>query len=234
MLRHDRLNELALINGAQQYLEIGVREGATLKKVNVPVRYGVDPKFRFERDQYIAESSGEVHLFEKTSDNFFDELQQNVRFDLVFIDGLHQYDQVVKDLMGSMRHLNPGAIIVIDDTVPTSVAASTRHLSDLGKLMAATGETSKNWMGDVYKVFPFIHIFLRQYEILTFPKTPTLHPQTVIWQKQEATRVTARFSFERPFFRTYEEFLLNFEILNMCDTEQDAFSLIKKNFRILN
>jgi hypothetical protein len=227
MLRHDRLNSLADINSATTYLEIGVREGATLKKVNIARKYGVDPLFRFDKSSFFDNPNERVELFEMTSDRFFVELSPDIKFDIVFIDGLHHYDQVVRDILGALRHSHSRTIMVVDDTIPTSIASATRNLSDLEKMMQATGETSKNWMGDVYKVFPFIHNFLRQFELATFPRTSTLHPQTVIWQKQGHERKTSSHSFPSPFFETYEDFLMNMEMANVQESEESLFALLK-------
>lgn len=231
MLRHDRLNKLAELVSAKTYLEIGVREGATLKKVSVPRKFGVDPFFRFDRENFFTNPGEDVKLFETTSDDFFAMIQPDIKFDLIFIDGLHHYDQVVRDVLGALRHSHEKTIILVDDTIPTSMAAATRNLSDLAKLMKATGETSKNWMGDVYKIFPFLHMFLRQFEIATFPGTTTLHPQTVVWQKQAQRRTTSHHAYGRPFFDTYEDFLLNMHMANVGATEESVFALLSSNFQ---
>lgn len=229
MFRHDRLNSLAEINSAKCYLEIGVREGATLKKVNVVSKYGVDPLFRFDKQSFFDKPDERVELFEVASDQFFAELSPDVKFDLVFVDGLHQFEQVLRDILNAFRHCHAKSILVVDDTIPTSIAAATRNLSDLGKIMEATCENSKNWMGDVYKIFPFLHNFLLELEVATFPRTTTLHPQTVIWQKQGRVRKTERHFFKSPFFESYEDFLLNMQMANIRESEESLFHLLKSD-----
>lgn len=79
MLRQDRINQIVKITKSTRYLEIGVREGATLKNVNCTEKYGVDPKFRFDKTTYLSQfaCSESVALSEETSDCFFGALDEN-------------------------------------------------------------------------------------------------------------------------------------------------------------
>ena len=65
------------------YLEIGCDRDQLFSKVKIQNKIGVDPF-----------SGGTVR---KTSDKFF--LENNEKFDIVFIDGLHIYSQVKKDIL---------------------------------------------------------------------------------------------------------------------------------------
>jgi hypothetical protein len=56
-----------------------------------------------------------------TSDQFF--AQNAEKFDLVFIDGLHWSEQVIRDIMGSLVCLNNGGIIVLHDCNPQTAFA---------------------------------------------------------------------------------------------------------------
>ena len=78
------------------YLEIGVQNETVFKEIITSNKIGVDPV------------SGGTHKM--TSDEFFD--QNEKFFDLIFIDGLHEYNQCKKDLINSVNFLNPGGIIV--------------------------------------------------------------------------------------------------------------------------
>ena len=53
----------------------------------------------------------EVHR--KTSDDFFD--QNQLKFDLIYIDGNHLFDFVVRDITNSLNFINRDGIIVLDD-----------------------------------------------------------------------------------------------------------------------
>ena len=67
-------------NGYSDYLEIGCDQNQLFSKIKIQNKVGVDPS-----------SGGNVR---KTSDEFFKDNKN--KFDIVFIDGLHIYNQVKK------------------------------------------------------------------------------------------------------------------------------------------
>ena len=81
------------------YLEIGTFKDELFNKINCKYKVGVDPV-----------SGGNVR---KTSDDFFKTNSQ--KFDLIFIDGLHHYKQVKKDIVNSLNALNDKGIILMHD-----------------------------------------------------------------------------------------------------------------------
>ena len=85
IFRWDLINFLHKNNNFQSYLEIGCDEDLLFSKISIQNKIGVDPLF-----------GGNTR---KTSDQFFDTNQLN--FDCVFIDGLHIYKQVKKDILNS-------------------------------------------------------------------------------------------------------------------------------------
>ena len=40
--------------------------------------------------------------------------------DLVYLDGLHTFEQTYRDLCNTLMHAHPATVILVDDTVPTS------------------------------------------------------------------------------------------------------------------
>ncbi len=62
--------------------------------------------------------------FQLTSDAFFSALDRNdllsseIRFDLIFIDGLHLADQVDKDIQNALKYLKEDGFIVLHDCNP--------------------------------------------------------------------------------------------------------------------
>ena len=74
----------------QSYLEIGVDKGDTFKFIRCPLKHGVDPR------RNVATHS-------MTSDDFFSTLDRN--YDLIFIDGLHEAEQVKRDINNALEHL---------------------------------------------------------------------------------------------------------------------------------
>ena len=88
-------NRLSLINRALnnfdkkncRYLEIGLGDCNNYNSISLDInnKYGVDPAF---------DSVNNIHGVK--SDEFFKNNDQT--FDVIFIDGLHHYDQVLDDL----------------------------------------------------------------------------------------------------------------------------------------
>ena len=72
-----------------------------------------------------------------TSDSFFK--QNEEKFDCIFIDGLHRYHQVKKDILNSIDALNEGGIILLHDCLPNNVYEQ------------AIPRCQYKWNGDVWK-----------------------------------------------------------------------------------
>ena len=73
-----------------------------------------------------------------TSDNFFCTNQK--KFDCIFIDGLHTYEQAKKDVINSINVLNENGMIFLHDCLPKSY------------FHQATPRSRNTWNGDVWKV----------------------------------------------------------------------------------
>ena len=85
--RWDLIDYLIQKNKFENYLEIGCDDDQLFSKVNIKNKIGVDPV-----------SGGNIR---KKSDDFFSSNKD--KFDLVFIDGLHIYEQVKKDILNSLK-----------------------------------------------------------------------------------------------------------------------------------
>lgn len=105
------------------YLEIGTYQDEVFSKIKCSHKIGVDPF-----------SGGNRRM---TSDDFF--IQNEEKFDCIFIDGLHHYNQVKKDLKNSISCLNEKGIILIHDCLPKNLSAQ------------AVPRTERDWNGDVWK-----------------------------------------------------------------------------------
>lgn len=86
------------------YLEIGCRKDECFSQINVKNKVGVD---------FIE---GGTHRM--TSNEFFQ--SNELKFDLIFIDGDHTCDQAFKDISNSLSCLKNGGIIVAHDCFPPS------------------------------------------------------------------------------------------------------------------
>jgi len=117
-----------------EYLEIGCDQDQLFSKVQIQNKIGVDPV-----------SGGNVR---KTSDDFFKDNKK--KFDIIFIDGLHTYKQVKKDILNSVDCLNNNGIILVHDCMPDSLSKQ------------AVPRYRMLWNGDVWKAI----VDLRQEENL--------------------------------------------------------------------
>ena len=102
-LRYDIINYLIEKNNYVNYLEIGVRDpNSCFNRIIAKHKDGVDPlPIRNERIHF---GNGEVN-YPMTSDEFFSLIEHNKKYDIIFIDGLHFYEQNSKDIKNSLNHI---------------------------------------------------------------------------------------------------------------------------------
>ncbi|MGV8813796.1 MAG: class I SAM-dependent methyltransferase [Gelidibacter sp.] len=113
------INHLISFINAQNYLEIGVRNPTkNFDRIQCKNKFSVDPGIEFE-DNPVD--------FKMTSDVFFENLKRDklsikshIKFDVIFIDGLHVSNQVEKDILNSLEILNENGIIILHDCNPPS------------------------------------------------------------------------------------------------------------------
>ena len=120
-----RLDLIQLIikkNEYKKYLEIGCNQDEVFNKIDID-KIGVDPI-----------SGGN---FRGTSDEFF--LKNTFKFDCIFIDGLHVYEQAIKDILNSIKFLNKNGVIILHDCLPKSIEHQ------------RVPRSRYNWNGDVWK-----------------------------------------------------------------------------------
>lgn len=164
MRRHEFLGHLHRLVRPRTYLEIGVANGASLRFSRVP-SIAIDPEFRIDvslqcdlqlarttSDEFFARPDPIRHL--RSSRNplrnirrgrpLFDHYLGGTRLDLAFVDGMHQFDFVLRDFMNVERQSGWASVIAFDDMLPRDVdeAARDRH--------------TDQWAGDVYKLMPVL------------------------------------------------------------------------------
>lgn len=134
------LDRLYTALAPETVIEIGVAEGASLAFVRPPtIAIGVDPN-----PKAAFPLKANTHIFAETSDEFFsrrrhDSLLRGRPLSIGFIDGLHLYEQVLKDFINLERYCGPRSVILIHDTIaldePTqSRACNTQfHTGDVWK-----------------------------------------------------------------------------------------------------
>lgn len=128
MTRTELINGLIKKYNFKTYLEIGVntqsQPGYNWVGVDIPVKHGVDPNVDT--------------TYRMTSDEFFNN-HISQKYDIIFIDGLHLFEQVYRDITNSLNHLVDGGIIVVHDCNPITEITQRRE------------RDSDSWHGDVWK-----------------------------------------------------------------------------------
>lgn len=214
--RHARLNHIATILNASRYLEIGVSKGITFNNVDIVRKVAVDPVFRFDISEH---SSGQREFHEVTSDHYFSSIaSKDDIFDLIYLDGLHTFEQTFRDFCASLAHAHSRTVWVIDDTIPISLAAAEPDRQAFRALKSALKDARPHWMGDVYKVVFAIHDFFPQFSYASFREG---HGQTVVWRKARPSFSPALNSLEAISRSGYDQFLLlSHKLMNITQTER--------------
>lgn len=135
MKRWEILNRFISERDYKSYLEIGIHDpNDNFNKIYIANKVGVDPDPN-SNATYITRS-----------DDFF--ANNTEKFDIVFIDGLHEAHQVYKDIKNALKFINPGGIIMCHDCNPISMEGAKDfedfQLEDYGKY---------SWNGDCWKAF---------------------------------------------------------------------------------
>jgi len=127
MTRWEIINRIIADRGFKSFLEIGTKFGETFTQIKTDVKISVDP------DPHTAAT------YVMTSDEYFS--KHDEKFDIVFVDGLHECGQAHRDVMNALKVLNKGGVIVMHDCHPTN-----EEMQDpfYGQYF---------WTGDVWKAF---------------------------------------------------------------------------------
>jgi len=127
MNRIQIINTLIEKNNYKRYLEIGVntpaQPGYSHESIHVEVKHGVDPNVET--------------TFKVPSDDFF--ATNTEKYDIIFVDGLHIFDQAHRDIVNSLKLLNDDGTIVVHDCNPRK------------EITQRPIRASNVWHGDVWK-----------------------------------------------------------------------------------
>ena len=94
----------------KKYLEIGVQfPESNYNKIQIESKTGVEPFPMTELDGSVIKC---------TSDEFFAELKEEEKWDIIFIDGLHTREQCLADILNSLKHLSDDGCILVHDCIP--------------------------------------------------------------------------------------------------------------------
>jgi hypothetical protein len=113
--------------GAQTYLEIGVSYGEGFLRTKCPRKIAVDPYFTIplsRKIRHVLTNRGAAYC-EQTSDAFFAGpaatlFGRHGKIDVAFVDGLHTYEQSLRDVENCLQWLSPNGVIVMHDCNPVT------------------------------------------------------------------------------------------------------------------
>lgn len=153
------------------YLEVGTETGASLAVVGCDA-ITVDPRFQLKVS--ATGNRRRTLFFQMPSDSFF--ATENVRgllgrpVDMVFLDGLHRFEFLLRDLIGAEAACHPRSLILLHDCVPLNPRMALRQWLPGG---SSERETAGFWTGDVWKLLPILKKYRPDLRIHVLDCPPT-------------------------------------------------------------
>ena len=166
--------------GYKSYLEIGCDNDENFSQINIENKIGVDPL-----------KGGTLRM---TSDDFFKKNQ--IKFDIIFLDGLHTYEQTIKDIDNSLQFLNENGVILIHDCLPKKIWNQ------------VVPRLYGHWNGDVWKAI----VHSRTYDHADTFTCKVDHGVGIIFKRKNSDRLTMKIKnfkdlkFE-DYYKKHNEFM---------------------------
>lgn len=161
MLRTDVIQDILIKKKADTYLEIGVAKGDNFFPLNAKQKIAVDPRFRFKLRKKLKwlfknRDNLKAKYHQVGSDDYFENEKLTCPLDVAFIDGLHSYQQSLKDVNNTLKHLKDDGVIIMHDCFPPNEASAhpATSVSDAAS-MNLPGWTGQ-WCGDVWKTVCYL------------------------------------------------------------------------------
>jgi methyltransferase family protein len=146
------------------YVEIGVHKGVSLvQAIEGTPRIGIDPAPNIE--PVLETQVEDAEIYELTSDDFFasHDLRELLGgpVELGFIDGLHLFEQVLRDFVNLERQAGPDTVVLLHDCVPLDEATASRE------------RTTDFYSGDVWKATLALRRRRPDLDMVIVPTAPT-------------------------------------------------------------
>jgi len=128
------------------YFEIGSRTGDSLFLSQSP-SIAIDPFYELKKNPIGKKDF--CLLFQETSDSFFENSFpkiKNFECEFGFIDGMHLFENALKDFINLAKITSEKSLILIHDILPWTFEMATRDYKSIPK--------GKPWTGDVWKLIP--------------------------------------------------------------------------------
>jgi len=136
----------------RSFFEIGTHAGNSLRSFTADA-VCVDPQFLISEG--AAGARKRTLLYQMSSDDFFLNFDLHDHFpigvDIMFLDGLHLCEVLLRDFLNAERFTHARSIILLHDCLPLNARMAERVLRDGGP---EEGDLRFAWTGDVWKVIP--------------------------------------------------------------------------------
>lgn len=145
-------------------MEVGCRTGAIVGLARGKC-IAVAPFFQVS--QNVIGPKPELHIFQQTSDEFFDSgflKAMKIKFSFSFLDGMHLFEFLLRDFIAAANASDPNGVIAMHDCCPFSHEMTTRGIDNL---------PDGAWTGDVWKLIPTLREFRPDLEIKVLDAAPT-------------------------------------------------------------
>lgn len=166
------LTRLHRVLEPQSYLEIGIRDGRSFALARC-ASVGIDPAFNIIPAAVVNKPAS--HLYRMASDAFFARHDPKALLggpvDIAFLDGMHLFEFLLRDVMHVERHCRPNSILVLHDCLPSDIgmARRDRHWSEA----AGPTRSPSAWAGDVWKVLAILRALRPDLRIMVLDAAPT-------------------------------------------------------------
>lgn len=161
--------------GGETYLEIGVDRGVSFIPIKAKRKWGVDPSYTLTGRRLLKYAIFSFlrirveRLFRMTSDEFFakkEKLLGLYGIDVCLVDGLHTYDQTLKDVRNCLKYLRPNGVILLHDCNPITelMALPASGIEDV--IRQGIPQWDGAWSGDVWKTV--VHLRALRDDVDTF------------------------------------------------------------------
>ena len=123
-------------------------ESLTFLDFDIEYKDGVDPNFLFD----IKLHQSQKHRFFNVKSNEFWLSDKPQIYDIFFIDGLHTFEQTLRDIICSLKYSHNQSIWLIDDTVPSDIFSAIKDQKQSYYVRSSHKMPGKPWHGDVFKI----------------------------------------------------------------------------------
>jgi hypothetical protein len=145
------------------YLEVGIFRCGLFNQVIPYVNSLVGLDINSNAGKYMKINS-KCEFINSTSTDFFkQQIKLGRKFDFIFIDGNHSKEAVEADFLGAIQVINDNGIILLHDTYPLNIAATTRDRCDNG-----------------YQAIDKLSRLTNEWEMMTIP----IHPGITLCRKR--------------------------------------------------